>query len=73
MIFSLIIAPINLFFDVIPIGQILNRLIHDLDLSQEIIWMFNKILKSLIGLITSIYVCFLESATVLQALLPAFL
>ena len=39
MIFSLIRAPINLFFDVVPIGQILNRLIHDLDLSQEIIWM----------------------------------
>ena len=61
MIFSLIRAPINLFFDVVPIGQILNRLIHDLDLSQEIIWMFNKILKSLIGLFTSVYVCFLEN------------
>ena len=61
MIFSLIRAPINLFFDVVPIGQILNRLIHDLDLSQEIIWMFNKILKSFIGLITSVYVCFLEN------------
>ena len=61
MIFSLMKAPINLFFDVVPIGQILNRLIHDLDLSQEIIWMFNKILKSLIALITSIYVCFLEN------------
>ena len=60
MIYSLIRAPINLFHDVVPIGQILNRLIHDLDLSQEIIWMFNKILGSLIGLITSIYICFLE-------------
>jgi ABC-type multidrug transport system fused ATPase/permease subunit len=61
MIFSLIRAPINLFFDVVPIGQILNRLIHDLELSQEIIWMFNKILKSFIGLLTSIYVCYLEN------------
>ena len=61
MIYSLIRAPINLFHDVVPIGQILNRLIHDLDLSQEIIWMFNKILGSLIGLITSIYICFLEN------------
>ena len=61
MISSLIHAPINLFFDVVPIGQILNRLIHDLDLSQEIIWMFNKILKSLIGLFTSIYICFMEN------------
>ena len=61
MIYSLIRAPINLFHDVVPIGQILNRLIHDLDLSQEIIWMFNKILKSLIGLFTSVYICFLEN------------
>ena len=37
---SLICAPINLSHDVVSIGQILNRLIHDLDLSQEIIWMF---------------------------------
>ena len=61
MIYSLIRAPINLFHDVVPIGQILNRLIHDLDLSQEIIWMFNKILGSLIGLMTSVYICFLEN------------
>ena len=67
MIFSLIRAPINLFFDVVPIGQILNRLIHDLDLSQEIIWMFNKILKSLIALITSVYVCFLENRSSIYA------
>ena len=67
MIFSLIRAPINLFFDVVPIGQILNRLIHDLDLSQEIIWMFNKILKSFIGLITSIYVCYLENRETIYA------
>ena len=67
MIFSLIRAPINLFFDVVPIGQILNRLIHDLDLSQEIIWMFNKILKSLIGLLTSIYVCYLENRSSIYA------
>ena len=67
MIFSLIRAPINLFFDVVPIGQILNRLIHDLELSQEIIWMFNKILKSFIGLITSIYVCYLENRETIYA------
>ena len=67
MIYSLIRAPINLFHDVVPIGQILNRLIHDLDLSQEIIWMFNKILGSLIGLITSIYICFLENRETIYA------
>lgn len=57
MIYSLIRAPINLFHDIVPIGQILNRLIYDLDNSQEIIWKFNKILASLIGLFTSVYEC----------------
>ena len=67
MIYSLIRAPINLFYDVVPIGQILNRLIHDLDLSQEIIWMFNKILGSFIGLVTSVYICFLENRQTIYA------
>ena len=61
MIFSLIRAPINLFHDIVPIGQILNRLIHDLEMSQDIIWKFNTMLKNFIGLIISIYVCFMEN------------
>jgi ABC-type multidrug transport system fused ATPase/permease subunit len=54
-------APINLFHDILPIGQILNRLIHDLEKTQEIIWTFNTIIISLIGIVTSIYVVFLEN------------
>ena len=61
MIYNLIRAPINLFHDIVPIGQILNRLIHDLEMSQEIIWKFDKILTKFIGLIMSIYVCFNEN------------
>jgi ABC-type multidrug transport system fused ATPase/permease subunit len=61
MISNLMNAPINLVHDILPIGQILNRLIHDLEKTQEIIWTFNTIIISLIGIITSIYVVFLEN------------
>ena len=59
MVTSLIKAPINLFHDIVPIGQILNRLIFDLDHSQLIIWTFDTILNSFIGLLSAIYVCYL--------------
>ena len=67
MNFSIIHAPINLFHDIVPIGQILNRLIHDLEFSQEIIWKFNTILGSIIGIIISIYVCFQENRETIYA------
>ena len=67
MIYSIIHAPINLFHDIIPIGQILNRLIHDLELAQEIIWKFNTILISIIGILISIYVCFMENKETIYA------
>ncbi len=67
MIYNIIRAPINLFHDIIPIGQILNRLIHDLELCQDIIWRFNTILKSIIGIIISIYVCFIENRETIYA------
>ena len=67
MIYSIIHAPINLFHDIVPIGQILNRLIHDLELAQEIIWKFNTILISIIGIIMSFYVCFMENKETIYA------
>ena len=67
MIYSIIHAPINLFHDIVPIGQILNRLIHDLELAQEIIWKFNTILISIIGIIISFYVCFMENKETIYA------
>ena len=67
MIYNIIHAPINLFHDIIPIGQILNRLIHDLELTQEIIWKFNTILISIIGILISIYVCFMENKETIYA------
>ena len=35
MIYRLIKAPINLFHDVVPVGQILNRLTHDIEIIQK--------------------------------------
>ena len=60
-------APINLFHDILPIGQILNRLIHDLEKTEEIIWKFNTNLISIIGILTSIYVCFMENRETIYA------
>ena len=67
MISNIMNAPINLFHDIIPLGQILNRLIHDLEKSANIIWKFNTILVSLIGIITSVYVCFMENRETIYA------
>ena len=67
MIYNIIRAPINLFHDIIPVGQILNRLIHDLELCQDIIWRFNTILASIIGIIISFYVCFIENRETIYA------
>ena len=67
MIYRIIRAPINLFHDIVPIGQILNRLIHDLEYCQDIIWRFNTILASVIGIIISIYICFRENRETIYA------
>ena len=67
MIYNIMHAPINLFHDIIPIGQILNRLIHDLERCQDIIWRFNTILASVIGIIISIYICFRENRETIYA------
>ena len=67
MIYNIIHAPINLFHDIIPIGQILTRLIHDLEMCHDIIWRFNTILGSIIGIVISIYVCFIENRETIYA------
>ena len=67
MISNIMNAPINLFHDILPIGQILNRLIHDLEKAEQIIWKFNTITISIIGILTSIYVCFMENRETIYA------
>ena len=58
MLNKIIHAPINLFHDIVPIGQIISRLTSDLDKCKVINRLLNLILKSIFVLITSIYVCF---------------
>ena len=57
MLLHLIKAPINLFHDTIPIGQIINRLTYDLEKSKEVSKDYSSSLKSLCTLIGAIIVC----------------
>ena len=69
MLSKIIHAPINLFHDIVPIGQIVNRLTFDLDKCKAISKLLNMVLRSFFMLITSIVVCFhYSSFSLLSAL-----
>ena len=57
MIEKLIKAPINLFHEIIPRGQIYNRLSKDLDNLFLSMWVFGDILISSLSVITSFVLC----------------
>ena len=65
MINKLVRAPINLFHDIVPIGQILNRLTKDIGLIQGIIKTVNSAIKILFTLIANIGVCYLFNKYIL--------
>ena len=65
MINILVRAPINLFHDIVPIGQILNRLTKDTALIQGIIKTVNTSIKILFTLFANIVVCYLYNKYVL--------
>ena len=65
MIKVLVRAPINLFHDIVPIGQILNRLTKDIELIQGIIKTVNASIKILFTLVANIGVCYLYNKSVL--------
>ena len=71
MLFHLIKAPINLFHDTIPIGQIINRLTYDLEKSKEVSKDYSSFLKCLCTLIGAIIVCvqYNKSCLILSPLL----
>ena len=58
MIIKLLRAPINLFHDIVSIGQILNRLTKDVEIVQLIINRVTIFLKSFALLASCIYICF---------------
>ena len=59
MVYKFLRAPMNLFHDLVPIGQLLNRLTKDIDLVQRIIRGVSMFCRALFSLIASIYVCYL--------------
>ena len=58
MLNKVIHAPINTFHDIVPIGQIINRLTSDLDKTRAISKLLNLLLRSCFMLVNSIIVCF---------------
>ena len=58
MIRQLIRAPVNLFHDTVPIGQVINRLNYDLDKCKVIIRQCSLILKGISVVIGSVLICY---------------
>ena len=65
MIFRLVKAPINLFHDLVPVGQILNRLTQDVEIIQNIIRTVNSFIKLLFTLITCMIICYIYNKTII--------
>ena len=63
MVAKLVRAPINLFHDIVPIGQILNRLTQDIGPVQGIIRTVNFFIRIVFTLITSIGLCYIYNKT----------
>ena len=65
MINVLVRAPINLFHDIVPLGQILNRLTKDTELIQGIIKTVNMAIKILFTIVANIGLCYLYNKYIL--------
>ena len=65
MIYKLVKAPINLFHDIVPIGQIINHLTKDLDLVQSIIPQVNFFLKLIFSSLASLGLCYIYNRATL--------
>ena len=65
MVNKLVRAPINLFHDIVPIGQILNRVTQDIEPVQNIIRTVNFFMRIVVTLITSIGLCYIYNASTL--------
>jgi ATP-binding cassette subfamily C (CFTR/MRP) protein 1 len=65
MIYRLVKAPINLFHDLVPVGQILNRLTQDIEIIQNIIRTVNSFIKLLFSLIACMIICYIYNKTII--------
>ena len=59
MIYKLMKAPINLFHDIVPIGQIINHLTKDIEIVQGIVHHVNFVFKLIFSLLSSLVLCYI--------------
>ena len=65
MVYKLAKAPINLFHDIVPLGQIINHLTKDIDIVSGIIRQMNFYFKLISTLISSIILCYIYNKSTL--------
>ena len=65
MIHRLVKAPINLFHDVVPVGQVLNRLTRDVGIIESIIRTVNSFIKLLFSLTSCMILCYIYNKTII--------
>ena len=65
MIFKFIKAPINLFHDVVPVGQILNRLTRDVGVIESIIRTVNSFIRRIFSLVSCMILCYLYNKLII--------
>ena len=65
MVYILAKAPINLFHDIVPLGQIINHLTKDIDIVSGIIRQMNFFFKLISTLISSIVLCYIYNKSTL--------
>ena len=65
MIYKLVKAPINLFHDIVPLGQIINHLTRDIELIQGIVPQVNFFFKLIFSLLSSLTLCYIYNKATL--------
>ena len=65
MIYKLVKAPINLFHDIVPIGQIINHLTKDIDIVQGIVPHVNLFFKLIFSLLSTMGLCYIHNKATL--------
>ena len=65
MIYKLVKAPINLFHDIVPLGQIINHLTRDIEMVQNIVPQVNFFFKLIFSLLSSLALCYIYNRATL--------
>lgn len=65
MVYKLAKAPINLFHDIVPIGQIINHLTKDIEMVEGIVRQVNFFFKLIFSLISSVVLCYMYNKSTL--------